>query len=184
MCIRDSGYSLNYLLERLDGVEKELWDNLTFNYTEPQGLPQLRARIAKQYQTIEPEDVIVLSPGEANFTFMNIVLEKGDHIICMAPAYQSLYQVAISLGCSISFWEPAKTTWKFQLADLKALVNEKTKALIVNFPHNPTGYIPTKTELYELADFAREHQLKVWSDEIYHELVYEEKDAIPAFCDI
>ncbi|MCB0616645.1 MAG: hypothetical protein KDC75_25175, partial [Phaeodactylibacter sp.] len=77
------GFSLDYILERADSPEKKLWDNLKFNYTEPQGLPQLRETIAAEYRTIGPENVVVLSPGEANFTFMNLVLKPGDHIICM-----------------------------------------------------------------------------------------------------
>ena len=178
------GFSLDYILERADEPEKELWENLRFNYTEPQGLPQLRQMIASEYQTIEPEDVVVLSPGEANFSFMNLVLDKGDHIICMWPAYQSLYQVAKSLGCEISLWKPQEGHWAYRLDDLKGMARKNTKALVVNFPHNPTGFIPSENEMYEIADFARTHQLKVLSDEMYHQLVFDEKNAIPAFCDI
>lgn len=178
------GFSLDYILDRADRTEKKLWDNLRFNYTEPQGLPQLREAIAGEYRTITPGQVVVLSPGEANFSFMNIVLKKGDHLICMWPAYQSLYQVARSLGCEVSLWKPQQKRWAYQAGDLQGLVKKNTKALIVNFPHNPTGFIPNREELQEIAGFARAHQLKVFSDEMYHQLVLDEENAIPAFCDI
>ena len=178
------GFSLDYITKRFNATEQALWDNLAFNYTEPQGLPQLRSAIAKEYQTISAEDVVVLSPGEANFTFMNMVLEEGDHIICMSPAYQSLYQVAISLNCKISFWQPDHKNWHFNVADLEGLVTSKTKALIINFPHNPTGFMPTLGEMHQLVAFAKKHQLKVLSDEMYHQLVLDKEKEIPAFCDL
>ena len=178
------GFSLDYILQRAAPAERKLWQNLKFNYTEPQGLPQLRAAIAGEYRTITPDDVVVLSPGEANFIFMNLVLEKGDHIICMTPAYQSLYQVAKSLGCSVSFWEPDETNWSYNMEDLSKLVHKKTKALILNFPHNPTGFISSRKEMQEIANFAREHKLKILSDEMYHQFVHEKANKIPAFCDI
>src|SRR4051812_27592942 len=68
------GYSLEYVLECADSSERELWDTLKLGYTESQGSPMLRKTIAKQYRNIDESEVLVLSPGEANFILMNVAL--------------------------------------------------------------------------------------------------------------
>src|ERR1700759_5557244 len=88
------GYSLKYILDLASAGELERWETQTFGYTETKGSPALRTAITKHYQSIGIHDLLVLSPGEANFCLMNVLLEKGDEIICMSPMYQSLYQVA------------------------------------------------------------------------------------------
>lgn len=178
------GFGLQYVLSCADGEERRLWEGLRLGYTESQGLPRLRGAIAAQYRTIQADDVLVLSPGEANYIFMQVALQPGDHVICMSPMYQSLYQVAVSLGCTISFWEPDPATWHYAPADLAKLVNSSTKALIINFPHNPTGALPTLAEVAQIVDFARTHQLLLFSDEMYHQLVVDPANQIPAFCDL
>ncbi|MFH1121515.1 MAG: aminotransferase class I/II-fold pyridoxal phosphate-dependent enzyme [Bacteroidota bacterium] len=177
------GFSLNFLKEQFSVEEKRLWDNLRLGYTESKGLPLLRETIASKYNTINHEDVLVLSPGEANFIFMNIVLEKGDHVICMSPAYQSLYQVADNIGCEIGYWLPDESTWKYHVEDLKTLIRPDTKAIIVNFPHNPTGFIPSGNDLDLLIRIAAEKNLFIFSDEMYRHLNLSE-DEIPSLCDL
>ena len=115
---------------------------------------------------------------------MNVALNKGDHVICMSPMYQSLYQVAESVGCNISYWKPDIHNWHYSIDDLKSLINKNTKALILNFPHNPTGFIPTKTELNEIVALARKNNLLIFSDEMYFELVHDSGNNIPAMCDL
>ncbi len=178
------GYPLEYVLECADAAQTQLWQELKLGYTESRGLPLLRETIAGQYRTITPEDVLVLSPGEANFIFMNVVLDKGDHIICMSPMYQSLYQVAESIGCEISYWQPDKTSWHYHTPDLKTLVKKNTRALILNFPHNPTGFLPTWADLNEIVTIARDNNLIIFSDEMYFQMVHDPANDIPAFCDL
>ena len=99
------GYSMKYVLDLASENEKKSWENLKLGYTDTLGSESLRKAIKQHYKTIELDEIVVSSPGEANFILMNIMLDKGDNVICMSPMYQSLYQVAKELECSISFWK-------------------------------------------------------------------------------
>lgn len=180
------GYSLDYILNCANEEELKLWNNLSFGYTDSSGSDFLRDSIARQYKTVLSEEIKVMTPGEANFILMNVLLEKGDEVVCMAPAYQSLYQVAESLGAVIKFWNPEETTngYYYNSDDLKKLMSAKTKLIIVNFPHNPTGFIPTIDDLNCIVDIARENDTVIFSDEMYHQIVHDDKNQIPALCDI
>lgn len=179
------GFPMQYVLDLASAEERKSWDDLKLGYTETKGAPMLRNAIARQYETIEPDNVLVLSPGEANFSLMNVLLDKGDDIIVMSPIYQSLYQVAESIGCSISFWEPELANpWYYDPSRLQKLITKRTKLIIVNFPHNPTGYLPSAGDWNAIISIARENGLVLFSDEMYRSLVYDPKDEISAACDL
>jgi aspartate/methionine/tyrosine aminotransferase len=178
------GYSLEHVLDCASASEKKLWNDLKLGYTEARGHPLLRKTIAKQYTKISADDVLVLSPGEANFILMNVALEPGDHVVCMWPAYQSLYQVARSLGCTVSFWKPENDEWHYNPYDLEELIRKNTKMIIINFPHNPTGAYLTKAEADRLVTIARKHKVMIFSDEMYARLVHDTAKEIPSFSDL
>ncbi|SHI02984.1 Aspartate/methionine/tyrosine aminotransferase [Chryseolinea serpens] len=179
------GFSLQYVLDLASQKEKESWANLRLGYTETRGAPALRKAIAGHYAAMTPDEVLVSSPGEANFCLMNVLLERGDEVICMTPAYQSLYQIAESIGARLSFWKPEESNgWYFDPAQLKELVSTRTKLIIVNFPHNPTGFSPSSEDWNEIINIARHRNVVLLSDEMYHGLIYDPKDQIPAACDL
>ena len=77
-------------------------------YTEAQGLPALREAIAAcpaLYASVSPDDLIIAAPEEAIYLAMLALLKPGDRIIATYPGYQSLHEIARSLGCSVSLWE-------------------------------------------------------------------------------
>ncbi|MDD4149544.1 MAG: hypothetical protein PHE33_05900, partial [Bacteroidales bacterium] len=80
------GYSLEYILSCANKDELDLWNNLKFGYTDSSGSDFLRESISNQYLTINPDNVVVMSPGEANFILMNVLLERGDEVVCMATS--------------------------------------------------------------------------------------------------
>ncbi len=181
------GYSLKYVLDCAGERERDLWENLKLGYTDSAGSLFLREAIAAQYRAVSPDNVVVGSPGELNFAMMNVLLEAGDEMICMSPAYQSLYQVAASLGCVVKKWPMTAGpggAHEFDPETLAGLITPRTKLLIVNFPHNPTGFIPARAQLERIAEIADRHKLVVFSDEMYHQLVHDPADHIPAMCDI
>ena len=174
---------LNELLALADEKGKHEWDILKLGYTESQGDPNLRNEIAKLYSTIAPEDILALVPEEGIFIAMNVLLDKGDHVITTFPGYQSLYQVAIDIGCRVSKWEP-DSNLKFNVQDLESLVTGKTKLIVINFPHNPTGQLISKMELDQIIAVARERDITIFSDEMYRFMEYDEKDRLPSVCDL
>ncbi|WP_295672739.1 aminotransferase class I/II-fold pyridoxal phosphate-dependent enzyme [uncultured Mucilaginibacter sp.] len=179
------GYALKEVLTVASEEELSQWENQRLGYTETKGAPVLREAISKHYQNIGTDNLLVMSPGEANFCLMNVLLQKGDEVICMAPMYQSLYQVAESIGCTITFWKPENDRdWYYDPARLKALVNEKTKLIIVNFPHNPTGYLPGASDWAEIIHIARAGNIFLFSDEMYRSLAANPLNVLQPACEL
>lgn len=178
------GFGMTEILEQANEEERAIWDSLKLGYTESEGHPLLKESISGLYQNIQPDQVLVSSPGEANFILMNTLLEKGDHVICMRPAYQSLYQVVKSLGVELSYWEADPESWFYDPSDLENLVQSNTKLIIVNFPHNPTGAFPKKQEWKAILAIARKQGAYLFADEMYRLLTHSGTEEIPAACDL
>jgi aspartate/methionine/tyrosine aminotransferase len=179
------GMKMTELLELADPETKRLWENLTLGYTESQGLPLLRNEIAKLYQGVAADDVLVAAPEECIFLAMNALLEEGDNIICTYPGYQSLYEIAQSLGCSVTKWQPDEdVNWQFDPDFLRKSITPKTKLIIVNFPHNPTGSLPYKAMFDEIVAIAKEKNICLFSDEMYRFLEYNAEDRLPSAVEI
>ncbi len=179
----------SFLIEELLSFEPNLSEDLKkvwLGYTETQGNLELRECVTKLYETINPENILVHSGGEEGiFIFMNVALKSGDHAIAMFPAYQSLYEVAQSTGCEITKWElNEKNNWELDIEFLKANIKKTTKAIILNCPHNPTGYVMSKEKLMQVVDIARKHNIVIFSDEVYRFLEYRSEDRLPAVCDV
>lgn len=174
---------LSELLALGDDKTINEWNNLKLGYTESKGDPNLRNEISKLHTTITRDDVLVVVPEEGIFISMNVLLDKGDHVVTTFPGYQSLYQVAEDMGCAVSKWEPDKNL-KFQVHDLKSLVNSKTKLIVINFPHNPTGALISKTDLKEIIELAREKNITIFSDEMYRFMEYDAADRLPSVSDV
>ena len=94
--------TLKELLALADKESLKLWDDLWLGYTESQGNPILREEVAKFYKHVRPENVIEVVPEEGIYMSMQVLLEKGDHVICTFPGYQTLYDVASSIGCDVT----------------------------------------------------------------------------------
>lgn len=129
------------LLAMADPDSLDLWNNLSLAYTEAQGHPELLREIAGMYTGVKPEEVLTAVPEEGIYIAMNTLLREGDHVVCVCPGYQSLHEVARACGCDISFWRPVEKDGRcfFDPADLRAVLRDDTKLVVVNFPHNPTG---------------------------------------------
>lgn len=179
--------SVGELLE-LEGEEGFLsFLDLRLGYTETRGNTGLRRAIAGLYETVGPDEVLVFSGAEeAIFIFMNTALQPGDHVIVQYPCYQSLFEVARAIGCEVTRWviNEGETGWAVDLDALAAGVRDNTRAIIINNPHNPTGYLLTPGEMNAVVDIARRHGLLLFSDEVYRHLEYDAADRPAAACDI
>lgn len=179
------GLAQNELLKLAGPEARRLWDELTLGYTESLGHPLLREEIARLYDTIRPGEVLVLAPEEGIYIALNTILEPGDHVICTFPGYQSLYQVAESLGCDLTRWTPEEEHgWRFDPDFLERHLRPETKLLVINFPHNPTGYLPPREDFERIVQFAKDNRLYLFSDEMYWLLEFDPGDRLPAACDL
>jgi aspartate/methionine/tyrosine aminotransferase len=167
-----------------DAAEK--FQNVWLGYTESKGRPSLRKEICNLYTTIKPENILVHSgAGEAIYLFMHAVLKKNDHVIVHTPHYQSLSEIATSIGCEICAW-PAReeNDWALDVDELKKLIQLNTKVIIINTPHNPTGYLMSHEDFEAVNKLAQENNILLFSDEVYRESEYDVADRLPAACDM
>jgi aspartate/methionine/tyrosine aminotransferase len=186
LCSSDcEAMSLAELLTLEEGAA-EKFQNVWLGYTESLGSPALREEIARIYKTIQADEVLVHSGAEeAIFLFMLAALQPGDHVIVHAPHYQSLSEVAKSLGCDVSLWlAREENNWALDIHELRKLLRSKTKAIIVNTPHNPTGYLMSRKDYEILHGFANEYSLILFCDEVYRESEYDPSLRLPAACDM
>jgi hypothetical protein len=116
------GLAMGKLLAAADAEARALWDDLRLGYTESAGHPLLRREIAATYAGVAPQEVLAFVPEEGIYAAMRCLLRPGDRVVCVAPAYQSLYQVAADLGCEVVRWTPREEDgWRFDPDDLAAL---------------------------------------------------------------
>ncbi|MBL0716178.1 MAG: aminotransferase class I/II-fold pyridoxal phosphate-dependent enzyme, partial [Desulfosarcina sp.] len=184
-CSDCEAFTMNEIVAMADSDTQHLWDNLKLSYTDSQGHPELRRAIAAIYDDISPEDVLVVVPEEGIFLLMQALLKPGDHVICSYPGYQSLYAVAKSIGCSVSFWTADENRgWKFDIDRLEGILQNSTRLVVANFPHNPTGCLPSREDYKALVDLLRKRNIHLLSDEMYRFLEADEADTLPSACEL
>jgi len=149
-------------------------------YTPASGTMDLKKAIVRKLKRennleYEPTDIVV-SNG-AKHSLMNIftaILNPGDEVIVPAPYWVSYPEmVKLADGVPVILETTEENDFKFTLDDLKNAMTEKTVALVLCSPSNPTGSVYSKDELIKIADFAVENKLIIISDEVYEHLIYE-----------
>ena len=166
--------SIAQLLQMSGSTLEELGD-LTLGYTESQGDPQLRSQITMRYSNVSSDDVFVLnSPGEGIYLSMQTILEPGNEVIALRPAYDALNNMPRHLCGSIVPWNllPRSDCWELDFDTLESLISQQTRMIVVNFPHNPTGYVPSSSDFERLVRLSRKHKLWLFCDEIYRGLEF------------
>lgn len=127
------------------------------------------------HSVLASQALIKHSPGaiSANFLLLYTLISPGDHVVCVYPTYQQLYSVPESLGAEVSLWR-LREEKKYipDLEDLKAIVKENTKMIIINNPNNPLGCTIPKKILQGLTNFAKERDIIILSDEVYRPLFH------------
>lgn len=177
--------TIKELLSLEEGAENT-FQNSWLGYTETKGDPKLRKDISVIYSKIKAEDITVCTGAqEPIFLVSHAILKSGDEVIVQSPCYQSLQSVPESIGCKVLNWEVDYQDNKpnFNIDDLKKLVSNKTKAIYLNAPHNPTGFLFTKEEQQAIIELARTNGIIILCDEVYRELEHHPSFAIPAFAD-
>ncbi|GLC72796.1 hypothetical protein PLESTF_001294000 [Pleodorina starrii] len=175
------------LLALMDADSKARWETLRLSYGETRGLPALVDEICKLYEQVRPEGVIVGAPQECIYLAMMALLQPGDHVVVTYPGYQSLFQIADSLGCQVDLWEVdlgEDGGASFDVAKFKALLRPTTKLAVVNFPHNPTGVLLDAAQWSDLVEACRAVDCYLFSDEMYRLLEFCPTARLPSAVDV
>jgi N-succinyldiaminopimelate aminotransferase len=152
----------------------------SFNqYAPAPGLPALREKIAafqqetkNQTWSADTEVTVFTGATEAIFCTMQALLDQGDEIIAFEPFYDSYPASAHAAGARLVGVPLNAPDWSFSPAILAEKITSRTRAIIVNTPHNPTGKVFTRAELEAIAALAKKHDLLVITDEVYEQLYF------------
>jgi len=165
--------------ELIDGVTRAMKEGFN-QYTHMNGYLPLRESLAQKAENlygnaIDPTTEITVTPGAtyALYTALTTILQPGDEVIVFEPAYDS-YIPAIELnGAKAVTIELVFPHYKIPWAKVKAKLSAKTKAIIINSPHNPTGAVLSKEDIEELKTLVKGSNLIIISDEVYEHLIFD-----------
>lgn len=171
----------------LAGAGPEVLLEAKLGYVESDGQPFLRERIASFYPGLSPDDVLVFAaPEEAIFVAMSALVGPGERVIVQTPCYQSLAEVARAAGAEVVGWPlvEREADWACDLDALeRELARRPTALLVVNAPHNPTGWQPDAATWQAIVALAARHGARVFADEMYRGLERRSEEAlVPAAC--
>ena len=154
-------------------------DRKTLEYSPSQGYRSLRKALVNYYDRyqikLDADEIIITSGGSEAvlFAFMSC-LNPGDEIIVPEPAYANYMSFAISAGAVI---RTVVTTIEEgfclpKVEKFEELINERTKAILICNPNNPTGYLYTQKEMNQIRELVKKYNLYLFSDEVYREFIY------------
>jgi N-succinyldiaminopimelate aminotransferase len=149
-------------------------------YAPLPGVPALRAAIAEHQRRrygleVDPDTEVQVTFGatEAIAAALLGLCDPGDEVIALDPAYDSYAAGAALAGARLRRVPLHPPDWRFDVAELEAAVSERTRLVLLNSPHNPTGRVLDRSELEAVAAVCRDHDLIAVTDEVYEHLVFE-----------
>ncbi|KAK3374226.1 pyridoxal phosphate-dependent transferase [Lasiosphaeria ovina] len=153
---------------------------LVLTYGDARGSQKLRARIAELHSSPAvtlTADNVVTTPGSimANYLALASLTGPGDHAICMYPTFAQLWAIPRFQGAEVSMWKlkvEDGSAWRLSLDELKGMIKENTKVIILNNPNNPTGAVLPESMLRELIVLASERGITLYSDEVFAPLFH------------
>ncbi|MBQ7902267.1 MAG: aminotransferase class I/II-fold pyridoxal phosphate-dependent enzyme [Oscillospiraceae bacterium] len=155
-------------------------------YTASRGYPELRAAICDFYKNrygmdVKDEEVFVSTAGSvAMYITMQAILDEGDEVIIIEPYFFPYPdQVKMAGGVPVFVKTSMENNFQIDFDNLEAAVTDRTKAIIINTPNNPTGICYTRDTLSQLSEFAHRHDLVVVADDIYTSFTFTEEKFVP-----
>nr|WP_318785445.1 aminotransferase class I/II-fold pyridoxal phosphate-dependent enzyme [Methanimicrococcus sp. At1] len=150
-------------------------------YTSNYGIPELRDEIVKRYRRdygldYDPDKEVLVTTGvsEALDIAIRAVTDPGDEILIVQPTYVAYVpEIVLSGGIPVVVKTAAENEFKILPEELEAKITPKTKAIIINYPHNPTGAVMTREDYEKIAPIIEKHDLIVISDEVYECMTYD-----------
>ncbi|MEX1158653.1 MAG: methionine aminotransferase [Thermomicrobiales bacterium] len=155
-------------------------------YAPSHGTPRLRGAIAADWQRrygreIDPEREVTVTTGatEAIFVAMLAFLDPGDEVIFFEPFYDAYVADVAMAGASARVVRLHAPDWHFEHDELATAFSDRTRLLLLNSPHNPTGKVFTRGELEQIAALCARHDVTVITDEVYDRIVFDDNRHIP-----
>jgi len=162
----------------LDAAARALREGYN-QYATTWGAPRLRQAIARKQsaawgRSVDPETEITVSCGatEAMIAAMLAAVDPGDEVIVFEPFYENYGPDCVISGAVPRYVALRPPDWTFDADELRRAFNSRTRAIVVNTPHNPTGKVYSQAELELIAQLCRQHDAIAITDEIYERLVY------------
>ena len=171
------------LMGKEDFFEEFKKKKLTYGYIN--GSPEFRQGIANLYKTMKADNILMAGGAiGANFLTFYSLVDPGDTVISIFPAYQQLYSTAKSFGANVKLWKMKwEDNWEPDLDVLSSFVDKKTKMIVINNPHNPTGYLFDNKILKQICQIAEEADAYLLYDEAYKGLYINEEDHVTSVVD-
>ena len=131
--------------------------------------------------TVDPATGVIVTPGATEAVFASIMglVDPGDEVIVIEPFFDSYVPGVVMAGAIPVYVAMRGADWAFDAAELRAAFTEKTRVILLNTPHNPTGRVYTRAELQLIADLCIEHDVAVISDEVYEHLLFDDAVHVP-----
>lgn len=155
-------------------------------YAPSHGTPRLRAALAADWATrfgreIDPNREITVTSGatEAIYAAIQAFIGPGDELVTFEPFYDSYPPSVIVAGGTLRPVTLTPPDWRFDPATLAAAITPRTRVLLLNTPHNPTGKVFSRTELEEIAALCQRHDLIAITDEVYDRITFDGVEHIP-----
>ncbi|MBI4894367.1 MAG: pyridoxal phosphate-dependent aminotransferase [Candidatus Aenigmarchaeota archaeon] len=158
---------------------KESLDNGTTNYSQPNGVPELRHALVKKLReengidSSEDDIIVTCGSSEALFIATFAAMKPGEKTLIPDPGYMDYSEVVRMLNGTPVPTKLSNEGFSFDSDILRKTIDEKTRILFLNSPSNPTGTVMSKREMEEIADIATENNMLIFSDEAYEKYVYD-----------
>ncbi len=180
--------SLDELFALTHEDKQAFLDNLSqkrLTYGAIEGLPELKAGIARLYQTVQSDEIVTTHGASgANHHVFYTAIEPGDHVIVLTPTYQQLYSIPESFGAEVECLHlEEKDGYLPNLDRLAQMVRSDTKMICINNPNNPTGALMPKEVLQQIVAIAKKVNAYVLCDEVYRHLTQEDSES-PSIVDL
>jgi N-succinyldiaminopimelate aminotransferase len=195
LALRTGSINLGQGFPDTDGPEeireaavRALRDGRGNQYPPGPGIPELRTAVAAHQErryglSYDPDTEVLVTAGatEAIAASLLALLEPGDEVIAFEPYYDSYAAcIAMAGGKRVPVTlRPHEGSFRLDLDELRAAVTDRTRLLLINTPHNPTGMVLTREELTAIAELAVERDLLVVTDEVYEHLVFDDAEHLP-----
>ena len=188
LSVKDVKYSLGSIA-RYPAKLSDAFDTMDMDQSldwslKSYGMPSIIDKIIKtQAYEVTPEDVLTIAGGTSMAIFLTCfaLLKPGDEVICEEPGWQQVERYCARMGVRVKKWRLyRRNRWQPDLDELKQLINDKTKLIYINHPHNPTGAVLSADKITELCNIAAKHGTYILSDEIYRGLEWDGHPFSPA----